>query len=332
MMQKFCFDDIDLFYYHSIDIDITRFYSILKYGILSSNMAKKNHVPYYHRNYINASCKNDYISVSHFSRTLWQYFHIKNELYENSAYKITFVLNGRIQAKEKQHYKNKYKYTNERHVFHCIQKEDIIGMIIRERDINKKIKDIPFRLKNSHFDGAIKKCFDNIQFLKDIHGYETDISKLYYLIGKLMESKMLDLHDYNNQIKQIQIYMQNYISDAYSSILHMNEPSLQDILALYSKDMPMYVMTRYDLQPIQNMENLIQSEKDKYNEMYPYREYQKVSQKELSRLKQKELLSLEKTKLEATMRESDTQIFCDHYIGPLTEEGNQIKEKILQIK
>lgn len=330
-MQKFCFDNIDLFYYHSTHIDIVRFYSILKYGILSSNMAKERNLPYYHRNYINASCKNDYISVSHFPRTIWHYFHIKNELYDNTANKITFVLNGSIDALEKQHYKNKYKYTNERHVLNCIEREDILGVVIREHDINKKIKDIPFYLKNSHFDDSIKKCFDSILFLKNIHGYKADTNELYSHIGRLMESKLLNLYDYTNQIEQLQIYMQNYISDAYSSVLNIEDPTLQDILALYSKDISMYVMTKYDIQPISNIENLIRTEKDKYNEEYPYREYQKISQKELSRLRQKELLSLERTKLEAEMCESDKQIFCDGYAGPLTKEGNKVKEKIIKL-
>ena len=107
-MDLFSYDNIDLFYYHSTDIDVTRFYSIIKYGILSAAMAKENNLSYYHRNYINSSCKNNYISVSHFSRTLWHHFHLQNELYDSSINKITFVLRGTIDALDKQHYKNRY--------------------------------------------------------------------------------------------------------------------------------------------------------------------------------------------------------------------------------
>ena len=239
-MPEFNFDNIDLFYYHSTDFDITRIYSILKYGILSSNQIKEKNISYYHRNYINASCKEDYVSVSHFPRTFWQYYRLQNELYDNSSNKITFVLNGRINAEDKKFYNNKYKYTNERHVKDGILLNDIIGILIREVDCNKSIDKILVFKEHSDFEGLIKRYFDIIDFFKEVHNYKINIDSLYCLSGKLIKAKVYN-EDYKVILEEINEFMKRAIESAYKNILNIDNPTLKNILMLYSNNIPIYV-------------------------------------------------------------------------------------------
>lgn len=327
--MKFNHDTIDYFYYHSTDIDVTRLYSILKYGIMSANYIKENNIPYYHRNYMNSSCKNSHVSISHFPMTLWRYFKMENELYDSSSNKITFILNGNIDAGRKISYR-KQKYTNERHVENGIKKEDIEGIVIRKVDAFKQIENIEFNLNMTDFNGVLKKIFDTILFFKEIHNYESNIDELYMLIGKLMENKIYKTSS-KEISREISLYMQNYLKEAYKNILNKKEVILLDIIKLYS-DIPIYVMTKYDIKEEKDVENLICSAKEKYNIDYPNREYIQISKEERRKILEERKRYYENAKLESQMIESDLRIYYDGYQGPLTESGHDIAVKVYKDK
>lgn len=63
-MANFNIDNIDLFYYHSVAF--SKCASILKHGIVSATKTQELGLTNFHRNYINASCRDDYISINHF--------------------------------------------------------------------------------------------------------------------------------------------------------------------------------------------------------------------------------------------------------------------------
>lgn len=331
-MGEFNYDNIDLFYYHSIEFDVSRLDSIVNVGIVSKNKAKSLNLPYYHRNYINSSCKDDYISVSSFSNSLWRYYHIKNELYESATNKITFVISNDIDALEKQSYKKRGMDTPERHVKGIIVKDNIIGIVIRKLDYDKSINEIPFNLKHSDFNGIIKKCFDTINFLKDNHNYSGDTTMLYCMFGKLLESKVMQTDEYDNLILDISNYMSDYLFNAYQSILEISDPRLKDIVKLYAKDLDIYVMSKVDIKKEEDIDKLLESEEEKFHEKYPYKKFQKVSKKDLEEIRKERKLRLAITKLEMQMSESDKKIYLDGYFGPLSENGNDIKEKILKMR
>lgn len=327
--MKFNYDNIDYFYYHSTDIDVTRLYSMLKYGIMSANYIRENNIPYYHRNYINSSCRDSHVSISHFPITLWRYFEIENELYNSSANRITFILNGNIDVVEKIAYK-KQKYTNERHVKTGIRKEDIEGIVIRKIDAFKQIENIKFNLNMTDFNGMLKKLFDTILFFKEVHNYEKNIDELYMLIGKLIENKT-----YKTSLKEIlnkiSLYMQKYLKEAYKSILKKEEVNLLDIIKLYS-DIPIYIMTKYDIKEEKDLQNLICSAQEKYNLNYPNKEYNKITKKERKKIQDEKRKYLENAKLELQMIESDLRIYYEEYQGPLTKEGYDIATKVYKDK
>lgn len=326
--MKFNHDTIDYFYYHSTDIDVTRLYSILKYGIMSANKIKENNIPYYHRNFISSSCKDSHVSVSHFPMTLWRYYKMKNELYDSSANKITFILNGNIDATDKIAYK-KQKYTNERHVENGIKKEDIEGIVIRKVDAFKQIENIEFNLNLTDFNGVIKKIFDTILFFKEIHNYEQNIDELYILIGKLMENKIYKI-SLKEISKEISLYMQNYLKIAYENILNKENINLLDIIKLYS-DVPIYVMTKYDVKEVENIDDLVCTAKEGYENDYPNKEYVVISKKERERIKEEKKKDLEKIKLSLQMCESDLKIYNNEMQGPMTKEGIKILKQIRKI-
>lgn len=86
-MNEVAYENIDLFYYHSIDFDFSRLFSILNNGIVSEKAAREENVQYYYRNYTNSSCRNDYVSVSHFPNTVFRYYNLENELFDFNTIK-----------------------------------------------------------------------------------------------------------------------------------------------------------------------------------------------------------------------------------------------------
>lgn len=328
-MEEFNHDNIDLFYYHSTDFDITRIYSIINNGILSSSMAKDKNLPFYHRNYINSSSGENFISISMFSRTFWHHFHLRNELYENSANKVTFILNGNIKALEKQKYKKANTY-REYHVENIVHKNDILGIVIRKCDIDKNVLDIPFKLNYSNQEGVIKKCFDTINFLKEVHNYEHDITKLYIYLGKFLELKVFDKEE-KEILNDISKWMQIYIYKAYREILKKDNLTFRDLLNLYVKEIPIYIMNRYDIREISEESKLLSTAKEKFKQTHSF-EYPKLKKEDIVRMKKEEKFALESAKLEMELSKSDANIYLDGYEGPLTYEGYKIKEKVLKLK
>ena len=326
--MEFNFDNIDYFYYHSTDFDVTRIYSIMKYGIMSQDFINYYKIPYYHRNFIHSSCKNRYISASHFPLSIWKYYKIDNELYSYSSNKITFIIDGKINAEDKKYYK-KPNYTNERHVKTGIRKTDIKGIVIRKVDATKKIDEIPFNLNLTSYDGMLKKIFDTILFFKDVHDYQSNIDDLYVLIGKLTMIKLYN-EDKKTIISQISKYMVNYISRAYKSILKKDDLNLLDIINLYC-DIPIYVMTKYDIKKQDQIQELITSAKEKFELTYDNIEYKSISYQERKKKNKKKQQELEIIKMSSQMNEGDLKIFNNEIQGPMTKEGIKILRKIQSI-
>ena len=264
--MEFDYDTIDYFYYHSTDIDVTRLYSILKYGIMSSKSIKENNIPYYHRNFISASCKESHISVSHFPASLWRYY---------------------------------------------------------------KIENIEFNLNMTDFNGVLKKIFDTILFFKEVHNYEQNIDELYILIGKLMKNKTYKISS-KEISKEISLYMQNYLKNAYKNILNKENINLLDIIKLYS-DVPIYVMTKYDIKEEDNINDLISTAKEGFEKDYPNKEYIVISNEERKRTKAEKKKCLEEIKLSLQMCDGDLKIYNNEIQGPMTKEGIKILKQIRKI-
>lgn len=331
-MDNFCFDNIDLFYYHSTDIDFSRLYSIINSGIVSKNHVLKQNVSYYHRNYVNSSSKDDYVSVSTFCNPIFQYYHLKNELYERSRNKIIFVIDRNIDALTKQSYYRRGVDTPERHIKNFIDIKNIVGIVIRKIDYEKSIKDIPFIMDYSDFNGTIKKCFDTINFFEQVHNYKKDITELYCMFGMLLENKVLEKEESDNIIYNIKIYMENYIFNAYEYILKIKNPKLKDVIHLYVNSFNIYVMNKFDIKKEEELDKLVENEEEIFHKKYPLAQFKRVSKKEIVELKKDKKIRISQAILEMQMRISDQNIYIDNYHGPLTNESEKIKEKILAMK
>ena len=249
-MMQLTYDDIDLFFYHAIDIDFYRMHSIIQNGILSQKAIIDKNIPFYYRNYTHSSTRNEYISISQFSRTFFHHYKLKNELYESSANKITFVINGYIEAKEKQHCKKKGVFTTEQHVYYEIKKEDIYGLVIRKIDAQKKIMDIGFNYKFTSIDYFENKVLSTINFYESVFGFFDSKNKFYYLIGNLRELIFLR-KDTSELIKMISEEMRKSIYETLKIILDNENPTLEDAVVYFNNnELPIYIMNHYDIQPL----------------------------------------------------------------------------------
>lgn len=246
-MATISYENIDLFYYHSIDIDFAKFFSILNYGIVSKKAATKENIKYYYRNYTHSSTRSEYVSVNHFPRTIFRYYQIENELYDFNTNKICFVVDDIIPL-EKQAYNNRHHYTNERHVHYKIDLPMIKGILLREVDAQKRLSEIPFDYKftdNAYFEN---KVFTTINFFTDYFSSFGNTDKIYYLIGKLREAQICEMPD-EIIIELISRIIKNNIHLVLSQILEIDDPTLLDVISYFNNGQyPIYIMNRYDIQ------------------------------------------------------------------------------------
>ena len=319
-MAEINYENIDLFYYHSIDFDFSRFISIINHGILSSQAAIDMKLPYYYRNYTHSSTGNEYISVNHFPRSLFRVYKMDNELYDYNTNKICFILDDVIPL-EKQKYRSKYQYTNERHVHYKINQTDIKGILIREIDAKKLIVDIAFNYKYTDEDYFERKVFTTIKYYSDNFGCFPNLNDIYHYIGKIREAKVYG-YDVTGIYEQISRYMKISINEIISKLTNIKNPTLLDTIKYFNNNTyPIYTMNRFDLEPIGT--DLIKT--------HPKIEELK-REKKITELRKKDELNKKILKLLKKMSPTGVDIMYDYVYGPLEEYDNKIKEEINELK
>lgn len=317
------YENIDLFYYHSIDFDFARFYSILNHGIVSKKAALDENVKYYYRNYTNSSAKDEYISISHFPQTIFRYYKIENELYEFNTNKICFILDiDDTKVLDKQAYKNRNKYTNERHVHYKIAPSDVKGILLRKIDASKKLSNIEFNSSFTDKSYFENKVFTIINFFVDNFGTFNNTDKIYYLIGKLREARIFG-NDESVIIEMISREIKNNIRIVLSSALNIEDPTLLDVITYFNKGKyPIYIMNRYDIQ--------LAGEKLATTD-YRLERFKNNSTFTISEMKKKERIDKKTLKLLKKMTDAGLDIYYGYSIGPLTEEDAQIVKDIKKL-
>ena len=319
-MVDFNYDDIDLYYYHAIDFDFSRLYSILNNGIFSNKRAIEEKLEYYYRNYTHSSSKNDYISISHYARTTLLYGKIENELYDYNINKNIFVVDGDIDALEKQHYKKRYLYTKERHVLDKIDLKDIKGILLREIDALKKIKDVGFNIKFSDESFLEQKIFTILNFLTKEYGYNYNKEKIYYLIGKYEEIKALNL-DKKEFIKIINNFMNDCINKIFSNLLNCSNPTVLDVVKYINNDkFPIFIMNRFDVKKLGETLNST----DERLERIPLDVREQMHENGKKYKKEQMLIK--------NMSDYGINIYYEYNEGPFTKEDSDIVKKLVKIK
>lgn len=317
-MSTISYENIDLFYYHSIDFDFARFVSILQHGIVSCRAAKDEGIKYYYRNYTHSSARNDYISVNHFPRTVFRYAQVENELYDFNANKICFIIDD-IDTLEKQACKNRTRYTNERHVHYKITTSEIKGILLREIDAKKRLSEISFNYQFTDKVYFEHKVFATINFFIDNFGTFGNIDKIYFLIGKLREAQISNMLD-DILIELIAREMKNNINSVLSSVLEIDNPTLLEVISYFNNNQyPIYVMNKYDIQ----LAGIPLSNNDQRLEQF------KIScHSSISKIKQKEKLDKKSLKLLKQMSDTGLEIYYGYASGPLNKEDFEIIESI----
>lgn len=320
-MSAVSYDNIDLFYYHSIDIDFARLYSILNYGIVSKNIAQEKNIEYYYRNYTHSSSRDDFICVNHFPRTIFRYYKIENELYDFNANKICFIIDD-VDALEKQVCNKRMYYTNERHILNQINLSQIKGILIREVDAKKSIQDIAFNYKYTDQEFFENKVFLTISFFRRLFGSFINLNQLYFLIGKLRGNNFFNQSP-EIIMELISKEMRNSINLMLSSILKKEYPTLLDVVSYINNDrFPIYIMNRYDIKKAgcdlkQTDDRLIRFE--------------------FSGLKKQEMKANEKVdkkilKLLRKMSMAGLNIYINDYLGPLDNDDAEIVREVKQLQ
>lgn len=321
MMGVISYEDIDLFYYHSIDFDFARFFSILTNGIVSKKVAEESGLKYYYRNYTHSSARNEYISVSHFPRTIFRYYKIENELYDFNTNKICFIIDD-VDVLEKQACNNRMRYTNERHVYDRIAPSKIKGILLRDIDAKKKLSEIPFNYKFTDKAYFENKVFITIAFFVDNYGMFTDIDTIYYLIGKLREAQICGFDD-QVIIEEISRTMQNSISQVLRAVLGVEDPTLLDVIKYFNKGMyPIYVMNRYD---IQLAGHDLATTDSRLEQAYEHENFS------VSEMKQKEKSDKKRSGLLKKMTDVGLDIYHGYALGPLVKEDFLLVEEIRKL-
>ena len=320
-MAAISYENIDLFFYHSIDIDFARFCSILNYGILSKKAAMEENVKYYYRNYTHSSCRNEYISVNHFPQTVLRYFQIENELYDFNTNKICFVLDG-IEPLTKQACKNRYCYTNERHVYYKIEPSMIKGILLREVDAKKKVADISFNYKYTAKDYLEDKIFITLNFFRDNFLDFLNTDKLYYLIGKLREAQVCGLSDVV-VIELIGREIKKNINRVLSKELGLDNPTLLDAITYFNNGKyPIYVMNRFDIQ----LSGLELARTDKRLE-----KFREMTNKTVGEMRKQKEIDKKILRLLKKMTDAGVDIYYGYSEGPLIEKDLEIVEEIKRL-
>lgn len=321
-MDEFSYENIDLFYYHSIDIDFFRLFSILESGILSKRAAMDEKIKDFYRNYSHASCRDDYISVSHFPQTVLRYYKIENELYDFNARKIAFILSGKLEALEKQHYKKRYQYTNERHVLYKISTDDILGILIRDCDAKKKIIDTVFFPNSKDKVFLEYKIFANIHFFLEHFNAFQDTEKLYYWIGKLREEELYGTSS-EATIGFLKEEMRTNINRAFQNTLEIENPTLLDAVKYINNNRyPIYTMNRYDIA-------LAGAELSKTDDRLEKLKRAGYTRKEV---REKEEIDREINHLLSKMSEDGCRRYVNDICGPFEKEDMEIIQKVKQFK
>ena len=319
-MADINYENIDLFYYHSIDFDFSRFISIINHGILSQQAAIDMNLPYYYRNYTHSSTGCEYISVNHFPRSLFRVYKMDNELYDFNTNKICFVLDDIIPL-DKQKYLQRYNYTNERHVHYRIDQKDIKGFLIREVDSKKLIKDIAFNYKYTDEDYFERKVFTTIKYYNDNFGYFPNLNDIYHYVGKIREGKVYG-YDVTGLYEQIGCYMKIGINEIISKLINIENPTLLDAILYFNNNTyPIYIMNRFDMEPLGK----------ELTKTHPKLEELK-KEKKITELRKKDELNKKVLKLLKKMSLTGVNIMYDYVSGPLDESDNKIKEEIDELK
>lgn len=320
-MATISYENIDLFYYHSIDIDFARFFSILNYGIVSKKAATKENIKYYYRNYTHSSARNEYISVNHFPRTIFRYYQIENELYDFNTNKICFVIDDIIPL-EKQAYNNRHNYTNERHVHYKIDLPMIKGILLREVDAQKRLSEIPFNYKFTDKSYFENKVFTTINFFTDYFGTFGNTDKIYYLIGKLREAQICEM-PYEIIVELISRNIKNNIHLVLSQILEIDDPTLLDVISYFNNGQyPIYIMNRYDIQLAGSKLSTTDWRLEKFKE---------TTTSTISEIKRQKSIDKKTLKLLKKMSDSGLDIYYGYSVGPLTQEDFEIVEEIKRL-
>lgn len=320
-MSTISYENIDLFYYHSIDIDFARFSSILNYGIVSKKAAVEEGVKYYYRNYTHSSARNEYISVNHFPRTILRYFQIENELYDFNTNKICFIIDDIIPL-EKQACNNRNKYTNERHVHYKIEPHMIKGILLREVDAQKRLTEIPFNYKFTDKVYFENKVFATINYFVDTFGTFGSTDKIYYLIGKLREARLCETPD-DVIIELISREIKNNINQVLSSVIGINNPTLLEVISYFNNGKyPIYIMNRFDI-------GLAGSELSTTD--WRLEQFKEMTNSTVSEMKRQKSLDKKTLKLLKKMSDSGLDIYYGYSVGPLTQEDFKIVEEIKRL-
>lgn len=323
MKSIISYENIDLFYYHSIDFDFARFCSILNSGIVSKKAAQDENLKYYYRNYTNASCKNEYVSISHFPQTVFRYYKIENELYDFNTNKICFILDtDDTKVLDKQACKNRYKYTNERHVYYKIEPSDIKGILLRDVDASKKISEISFNYKYTDKLYFENKVFATINFFNDNFASFGYTNKVYYLIGKLREARICN-KDEDIIIEMISREIKNNINIVLSKTLGKKEPTLLDAVNYFNNDRyPIYIMNNFDIQLVG--EKLVTTD-------LRLERFKNNCDFTISELKEKEKIDKKTLRLVKKMTDTGVDIYYGYSMGPFIEEDAKIVEDIKKL-
>lgn len=320
-MSIISYENIDLFYYHSIDFDFARFFSILNHGILSKNVAEEENLKYYYRNYTHSSTRNDYISVNHFPRTIFRYYRIENELYDFNTNKICFIIDDIIPL-EKQACNNRNHYTNERHVFYKIATSEIKGILLRDIDAKKRLSEISFNYKFTDRLYFENKIFSTISFFIDTFGTFGNTDKIYFLIGKLREAQICNMPD-DIIIELVAREIQNNINVVLSSVLGINNPTVLEVINYFNNGMyPIYIMNKYDIQ----LASCTLATTD-----WRLEKFKNSSDSSILEMKRKEKIDKKILKLVKGMTDTGLDIYYGYSSGPLSKEDFEIVEKIRKL-
>lgn len=318
-MNKISYKNIDLFFYHSIDIDFSRLFSILNHGIVSCKVASDEGIKHYYRNYTHSSTRNEYISVSHFPRTIYRYLQIENELYNANTNKICFIIDDIIPLQKQ--YNRNINYTNERHVYYKIETSQIKGILLREKDAQKRLSEIPFNYQFTDKKYLENKIFTIINFFIDTFGTFGETFKLYYLIGKLREAETLGLSE-DIILELISREIQNNINIVLSKILKKDNPTLLEVVSYFNNGKyPIYIMNRFDIQLSGN----------KLKTTDPRLESRKTSSITVTKAKELKRIDKQILKLLKRMTTSGLDIYYGYSIGPLCKEDEKIVEEIKKL-
>lgn len=320
-MSVISYENIDLFYYHSIDIDFARFFSILNHGIVSKNAAIKENIKYYYRNYTHSSNKGEYVSVNHFPRTILRYCQIENELYDFNTNKICFVVDD-IDPLEKQAYRNRNQYTNERHVYYKINPSQIKGILLRKIDAEKRLSEISFNYKFTAKTYFENKVFTTINFFIDFFGTFGNTDELYYLLGRLREAQICKKSD-EIIIELISRKIKNNIILVLNQALGVNDPTLLEVISYFNNSRyPIYMMNRYDIQLVGSKLSTTDWRLEKFKE---------TPIPTVSEINHQKSIDKKTLKLLKKMSTSGLEIYYGYSIGPLSQEDYGIVEEIKKL-